>query len=77
MKHTNLVRRPSLANSTINTDDTSALSIGDTLRRAKKNLFFSRCLIAILVVLLITGIAFMIYMGYANELVGVVTDAID
>jgi len=77
VKHNNQVRRPELANSAILTDKNSALSIGDTLRKAKKDLFFSRCLIAILIVLLITTAAVLIYLGYANVLFSFVSNAVN
>ena len=66
MKHENTVRTPSLANSRINTDSAANLSIGDTLRRAKKNLFFSRCLIGIVAILILTMLFVAIFTGYAG-----------
>lgn len=66
MKHENTVRTPSLANSRINTDSTANLSIGDTLRRAKKNLFFSRCLIGIVAILILTALFVAFFTGYAG-----------
>ena len=68
MKHDNSVRRPSLANSKLNTDKSASLSIGDSLRKAKTNLIFSRLLIGILLILAITVIFIAIYMGYATPL---------
>ena len=65
MKHDTSVRRPSLANSKINTDKSASLSIGDSLRKAKTNLIFSRLLIGILLILAATLIFVMIYLGYA------------
>lgn len=76
MKHENSVRRPSLANSRINTDNRTNLSIGDTLRKAKTNLFFSRCLVGILVAVVITAIFVAFYTGYAAPLVNFVNDAV-
>lgn len=76
MKHSNSVRRPDLANSTIKTDRNSSLSIGDTLREAKKDLFFFRCLTAIVVVLFITAIVVAVYMGYATPIFNAITDAV-
>ena len=76
MKHNNSVRRPSLANSKINTDKSSSLSIGDSLRKAKTNLIFSRLLLGILVVLAITVIFVAIYMGYATPVWNYLTDAV-
>ena len=65
MRHDNSVRRPSLANSKINTDKTASLSIGDSLRKAKTNLIFSRLLLGILVILAVTVVFVAVYMGYA------------
>ena len=76
MRHENTVRAPSLANSSINTDSRSNLSIGDTLRKAKTNLFFSRCLTGILVVVVITAIFVAFYMGYAGPLFDFVNNAV-
>ncbi|MCR4775619.1 MAG: hypothetical protein K5869_04490 [Saccharofermentans sp.] len=66
MKHENTVRTPSLANSRINTDSTANLSIGDTLRKAKKNLFFSRCLMGMLAVLILTIVFVVFFMGFGK-----------
>ncbi len=68
MKHDTSVRRPSLANSKLNTDKSASLSIGDSLRKAKTNLIFSRLLIGILLILAATVIFVMIYMGYATPI---------
>jgi len=68
LKHDNSVRRPSLANSKINTDKSASLSIGDSLRKAKTNLIFSRLLLGILVILLITVAFVAVYMGYATPI---------
>ena len=68
MKHDNSVRRPSLADSKINTDKSASLSIGDSLRKAKTNLIFSRLLLGILVILLITVAFVAVYMGYATPI---------
>ena len=68
MRHDNSVRRPSLANSKINTDKTASLSIGDSLRKAKTNLIFSRLLLGILVILAITVAFIAVYMGYATPI---------
>ena len=76
MKHENTVRTPSLANSRINTDSTANLSIGDTLRRAKKNLFFSRCLMGILAVIIVTVIIVAFFTGYANLFLDYVNNAV-
>ena len=68
LKHDNSVRRPSLPNSKITTDKTASLSIGDSLRKAKTNLIFSRLLLGILVILAITVAFIAVYMGYATPI---------
>lgn len=68
MRHDNSVRRPSLANSKITTDKTASLSIGDSLRKAKTNLVFSRLLLGILIVLAVTAFFVAAYMGYTDPL---------
>ena len=68
MRHNNSVRRPSLANSKITTDRTSSLSIGDSLRKAKTNLIFSRLLTGILLMLAVTVIFVAVYLGYAKPI---------
>ena len=76
MKHENTVRTPSLANSRINTDSTANLSIGDTLRKAKKNLFFSRCLIGIMAVLVVTILFVIFFLGYGSSLLDYVSNPV-
>lgn len=66
---TNSVRSPKLASSGFNAGQTTDLSLGDTLRKAKKDLFFTRCVYAILVVLIIMAVLAAIYLGYADMLV--------
>ena len=76
MKHDTSVRRPSLANSKLNTDKSASLSIGDSLRKAKTNLIFSRLLIGILLILAATVIFVMIYMGYATPIWNYLTQVV-
>ena len=76
MKHENTVRTPSLANSRINTDSTANLSIGDTLRKAKKNLFFSRCLMGLIAVLIVTLLFVAFFTGFANPFLDYVDNAV-
>ena len=76
MKHENTVRTPSLANSRINTDSTANLSIGDTLRKAKKNLFFSRCLIGVLAVLLLTFLFVAFFFGFGSYFLDYVSNPV-
>lgn len=68
MRHDNSVRRPSLANSKITTDKTASLSIGDSLRKAKTNLIFSRLLLGILAMVILTAFFIAVYMGYTKPL---------
>lgn len=76
MKHENTVRTPSLANSRINTDSTANLSIGDTLRKAKKNLFFSRCMIGIMAVLVVTILFVIFFLGFGATFLDYVTNPV-
>jgi len=69
VKSNNSVRRPSLAHSSITTDKSKTLSIGDTLRKAKSDLFFTRCVYGILIILVIVGIVCAFTMGYADKLI--------
>ena len=68
MRSNSSVRRPALANSNTSgiQDD---VSIGEKLRKAKKDLFFSRCVCGILLVLLVTAIACAFLLGYVSEFV--------
>ena len=68
MKSSSSVRRPSLVDSRTN-GNTNDASVGATLRKAKKDLFFRRCLIGIFLVLLITLIVALFTLGYAGQLV--------
>ena len=68
MKSGSSVRRPSLVNSNKG-GASKETSVGDVLRKAKRDLFFSRCLFGILLVVIITLIAILIYSGYLGLLV--------
>ena len=68
MKSNSSVRRPALTHSGINTSADESVSIGTVLRRAKKNLFFKRCLIGIFIVLLITLVVCLFLLGYVDLL---------
>lgn len=68
MKSGSQVRRPSLVSSG-KVNEAQSLSVGDVMRKAKRDLFFSRCVIGILVALLVCLIAFLIYSGVFGELV--------
>ncbi|MBR6488720.1 MAG: hypothetical protein IKT20_07395 [Clostridiales bacterium] len=76
MKHENTVRTPSLANSRIITDNDDNLSIGDTLRKAKKNLFFSRCLMGIMAALIFTILFAIFVLGYAAPFLNYVNNPV-
>ncbi|MBP5261666.1 MAG: hypothetical protein J6Z43_06035 [Clostridiales bacterium] len=66
MKSSNSVRSPKLAASGFQSTKTADLSLGDTLRKAKRDLFFTRCIYAILIVLLVTALVAMYLLGYAD-----------
>ena len=68
MKSGSQVRRPSLVNSTKKSEKKSK-SVGDVLRKAKRDLFFGRCLIGILIAVLVVLVALLIYSGVLSELV--------
>ena len=69
MKSNTSVRSPKLAGSTGRNSHDSDMSLGDTLRKAKKDLFFARCIYGILIVLLITSIVVLFAFGYIDKLV--------
>lgn len=69
MKTSSSVRRPSLANNTSKNGNNSVKPVGEILRSAKNDLIFKRWVVAILVVLLITGIVALVTLGYAEQLV--------
>ena len=68
MKSHSSVRRPSLVE-TRSVGDSNSKSVGETLRKAKRDLFFRRCLIAIFIVLLVTLIAALFLLGYMDQFV--------
>ena len=45
------------------------LSLGDTLRKAKKDLFFTRCVYGILILLVLIAACVLYYLGYIDMLV--------
>jgi len=67
LKNNSSVRSPKLAGSAVRTN--ADLSLGDTLRKAKKDLFFARCIYGMLFVLLVTGIVLFFVFGYAEDIV--------
>jgi len=69
LKNNTSVRKPSLAYSNSGRKLGSELSVGDTLRKAKRNLFARRCILAILAVSLITAVVAAIVLGYADGLI--------
>ena len=68
MKSGSQVRRPSLVSSG-KVNDSQSQSVGDVMRKAKRDLFFSRCVIGIVAALLVFLIAVLIYNGLFGELV--------
>ena len=66
MKSTNSVRSPKLAVSSTQSTKDAELSLGDTLRRAKRDLFFTRCVYAIVIVLTVTALVAMYLLGYVD-----------
>ncbi|SCW27323.1 hypothetical protein SAMN02910456_00221 [Ruminococcaceae bacterium YRB3002] len=69
MRSTNNVRSPNLLSSGAGSDKTKDLSLGDTLRKAKKDLFFTRCVYGMIAVMAVTAVFFMFYLGYVDLLV--------
>lgn len=69
MKNGTTIRRPGLANSNTNRKGGDNESIGDVMRKAKQDLFFRRCLLGILLVLLVSAIAYAIIAGYAEGVI--------
>ena len=69
MRTNSSVRSPKLAGSAVRSGKDADMSLGDTLRKAKKDLFFRRCVYGILFVLVITAIAALFYLGYVDMLV--------
>lgn len=69
MKTSSSVRRPSLSTKGRKNGDNSVKPVGEILRQAKNDLIFSRWVIAILVVLLVTAIVAFVTLGYFNQLV--------
>lgn len=69
MRSNSSVRSPKLAGSAARNGRDADMSLGDTLRKAKKDLFFTRCVYGILLVLVITAIAALFYLGYIDMLV--------
>lgn len=63
------VRKPALAHSEISGDKDNQLSIGAVMRKAKRELFLRRVVYGILLVLLLTLIAYVITLGYAEDIV--------
>ena len=68
MKSSNSVRSPQLMGSGAANSKDADTSIGDRLRKAKKDLFFSRCIYGILLTLLVTAVGAVIVLGYADPL---------
>ena len=69
MRNSSSVRRPSLASSSVTANHSNMKSIGDTLRKARKDLFFTRCLGALIIVLLVTVIVALFTLGYVDRFI--------
>lgn len=69
MKSSNSVRSPQLMGSGASNSKYADASIGDKLRKAKKDLFFSRCIYGILITLFVTAVVAAFVLGYAEPLV--------
>lgn len=69
MRNGSFVRRPALANSSSVLGRGENTSIGDVMRKAKKDLFFRRCLLGIFLVLLVSALIYAAIVGYAEILV--------
>ncbi len=69
MRSSSSVRKPALAHSEISGDKDNQLSIGAVMRKAKRELFLRRVVYGILLVLLLTLIAYVITLGYAEDIV--------
>lgn len=68
MKSNSTVRRPSLVDSG-NGSSSDSKSVGETLRKAKRDLFFRRCLVGIFLVLVITFVAALFILGYVSDFI--------
>ena len=58
-----------MAHSSVKKDKNADMSVGDVIRKAKKDLFFKRCLYGIMLVLIVTLIAAAFILGYADSLI--------
>ncbi len=78
MKNSSSVRRPSLVTSSMSQGHNgSDKSIGDSLRKARKDLFFSRCVWGIFIVLLVTVIAVLFIQGYVDRFIDFILSLVD
>lgn len=60
------VRKPALAHSNISRKNRNDIPVGDVMRKAKRDLFFRRCIYGMLAVTLITVIIAAFVLGYAE-----------
>ena len=60
------VRKPALAHSNISRNNRDDVPVGEVMRKAKRDLFFRRCIWGILLVLLVTLIIASFVLGYAE-----------
>lgn len=66
LKNNTSVRKPSLAYSNTSRNNKNDLSVGDTLRKARRNLLIRRFLFGMLAVILVTAIVAVVVLGYAD-----------
>ncbi len=69
MRSTNSVRSPKLAGTGTRDSKNAEISLGDTLRKAKRDLFFTRCVYGILIVLIVTALVALYLLGYVDMLI--------
>ncbi len=69
MKTNSTVRSPKLAGSAVRSSKVAEMSLGDTLRKAKKDLFFTRCVYGILFIFIAAAIFALFYFGYIDMLI--------
>ena len=69
MKSTNSVRSPKIAASGFGSSRTMDMSLGDILRKAKKDLFFARCVYCMMAIMIVTAVVALFLLGYVDMLV--------
>ena len=74
MRNHTSVRKPSLTHSNIRKGSDAELSVGDILRREKKNLLLMRILLIMFIILVITAIVTAGVLGYLDGLIDKIYD---